>query len=339
MVVVAIVMVALIGFAAIVVDVGSMYVARQRLQTAVDMAALAAGQDLPDTSQATATAAAYVQRNLSDAAVEVTFPDSDSVMVTASDTVHYTFARILGFTSSIVQASGTAAAKSMGQALDYTLFSGSETQTLTLNGSSNYVGGNSHTNKSFTANGSRLTITGACEAVTTVTTHGSQIEIGQRVPNSPYVPMPDFADTIKALAQKAGTYFAGNKTYSSSQVTVDSPIYVEGNLTINGSRFTGRGTIVATGSITFNGSSQKVSATDALAFYSRNGDITLNGSNATIDGIVYAPHGDITMNGSNQTVHGRVIGNTVTINGSSFTVASSTNDLKALPSSGMKLVH
>lgn len=335
----ALAMTVIMGLAAIVADVAAVMVAKQRLQNAVDLAALAAAQDLPDTAQAASTAADYVRRNASDATVDVTFPDADTVTVTASSTVTYTFARVLGYTTATVQAAGSASPGRIGQALDYALFSGSTTVTLTLNGSNQYVGGNVHTNKNFTANGSNLTITGAVEAVTTITTNGSDIDIAQRVPNAPYVPMPDFAETIKAQAQAAGTYFVGNKTYNGSQIDVDAPIYVEGNLTINGSRFTGRGTIVATGNITFNGSNQKVSASDALAFYSKNGNITLNGSNATIDGILYAPNGNITMNGSNQTVNGRVIGNTVTINGSNLTIASSANDVRALPSKGVKLVH
>jgi hypothetical protein len=44
------------------------------------------------------------------------------------------------------------------------------------------------------------------------------------------------------------------------------------------------------------------------------------------------------MNGSNQTVNGRVIGKTVTINGSNLKIQSGTNELKSLPSSGFKLV-
>jgi hypothetical protein len=45
------------------------------------------------------------------------------------------------------------------------------------------------------------------------------------------------------------------------------------------------------------------------------------------------------MNGSNQTVNGRVIANKVTINGSQLTIMSSSNELKSLPTSGVKLVN
>jgi Flp pilus assembly protein TadG len=332
-------MTALLGMAAVSIDIGVLYVEQQHLQNSVDVAALAAGQDMPDTTLATTTANSYVQRNAPNATAVVTFPDSQTVSIKATRTVNFMFAKVLGLTSTTIQAAGSGTAGRIGEALDYTLFSGSTTVPLTLNGSNQYIGGNVHTNKNWDSNGSQLTITGALEAVTSILTNGSQINIAQRIQNAPFVPMPDFSETIKAKAQAAGTYFVGNKTYSSSQITVDSPIYIQGNLTINGSRFTGRGTIVATGSITFNGSSQRVNATDALAFYSKTGNITLNGSNVTIDGIVYAPNGNIDFNGSNQTIHGRVIGNTVTFNGSQLNLSSSNNDLAALPSTGVKLVH
>lgn len=339
MVMIMLAMALFLGLVATVVDVAILMMGREQLQIALDAAALAAAQELPDTTRAAATALDYFQRNGGNATVNVSFPDAKTVTVTASRTVNYVFARILGFSNATMQTTSTATTGQMGQAFNYTLFSGSTTTTLTLNGSQHYVGGDVHSNRDFVANGSKLTITGACEAVTTITTNGSQINIGQRVPNAPNVGMPDFAETIKQQAMQAGTYFAGNKTYNGSSVSVTSPIYVEGSLTINGSGFTGRGTIVASGSITFNGSSLRGSAGDALAFYSKNGSITINGSQATVEGILYAPHGSITLNGSNQTVHGRVIGQTVTVNGSQFTVSSSSGDLAALPANGVKLIH
>ena len=42
-------LVVLLGFAGLVIDVGRVYVAQRQLQAAVDAAALAAGQDLPDS--------------------------------------------------------------------------------------------------------------------------------------------------------------------------------------------------------------------------------------------------------------------------------------------------
>jgi Flp pilus assembly protein TadG len=55
----AVCMVVLIGFAALVVDIGRAYVAQQQLQAAVNAAALVAGQSLPNATNANAAAISY----------------------------------------------------------------------------------------------------------------------------------------------------------------------------------------------------------------------------------------------------------------------------------------
>lgn len=52
-------LIVLIGFAGLVVDIGRVYVAQRQLQQAADAGALAASQDLPDTTAALATARSY----------------------------------------------------------------------------------------------------------------------------------------------------------------------------------------------------------------------------------------------------------------------------------------
>lgn len=330
----------ILGVGALVTDVGIVALERQKFQNAIDAATLAAAQELPDKSKALQTANQYIELNgFSTSDVSVNFSDSDkSVSISGNRNIDFFFARVFGFNNTSVSISSSAVQESVGEAFNYVLFSGSQNATLTLNGSNMYIGGSSHTNKNFIANGSKLTITGICEAVTTITVNGSQININTRIPNAPFIEMPDFSETIKLQAQQNGTYYSGNKTYNGSNMDVSSSIYVDGNVTVNGSHFSGKGSIVATGNITFNGSNLNQSSDDAVCFYSKNGNITINGSNAELDGILYAPKGSIIMNGSNQTVNGRVIGNTVTVNGSGLSIIGGSDDLKSLPSHGVKLV-
>lgn len=336
----AVMLTALLGFCALVSDIGMVLIEKQKLQNAIDSASLAAAQELPDTSKAFDIANEYIQLNgYNPTDVSITFSsDNKSINIVGSKTVNYYFARLFGFESTAVHPSASATLENMGDAFNYVLFSGSQTTTLTLNGSNQFIDGSSHTNKNFVANGSKLTITGICEAMTTITVNGSQININSRLPNAPYVNMPDFSETIKLQAQQAGQYFNGNKTYNGSNMDVNSPIYVNGNITVNGSHFQGQGCVLATGNITFNGSNLNESTNDAVCFYSKNGNITINGSHAVFDGILYAPNGSITMNGSNQSVNGRVIGNTVTFNGSNLSIIGSAHDLTSLPSKGIKLI-
>jgi len=331
----------LMSVAATVVDVGDVMVEHQKLQTTCDSIALAAAQELPNTQKAQDVANQYAEANgFKGTDFTIEYYDSNrTISVSGNKKVNYFFAKVLGYNDTTTYCNASASEESIGGAFDYAVFSGSTINVLTINGSSQYIYGNVHTNKSFVANGSNITITGACEAVSTITVHGSSITIGSKEPNSSLVDMPDFSDSIKAQAQAAGKAYTGNKTYSGSNINVDSSIYVNGNVTINGSHFQGKGCVLASGDITFNGSNLNSTSNDAVCFYSQTGNIYINGSNAQLNGIVYAPKGNIIFNGSNQTVKGRVVGNVVTFNGSSLQVISGQSDLDSLPSHGVKLIE
>lgn len=332
---------AVLGMSAIVVDIGNVAIGRQKLQNAIDSAALAAVQELPSQSKALETVNDYVVKNgFTPSDVKVTFSqDSTEVLIEGTKKIDYLFARILGLEGKSTKCNATALTGNIGQALDYVLFSGSTSTNLIINGSQMYVNGNSHTNAGFIANGSKQTITGACEAVKSVVVNGGQMDISNRMPNSQYVDMPDFSETIRVQAEKSGKYYNSSKEFSGSYVNVDEPIYVDGDLTVNGSHFRGEGCILVTGNITFNGSNLYDSTKDSICFYSKNGKITINGSNINLNGIVYAPNGSITMNGSNQTIMGRVIGKTLVFNGSNLTVDGADSNMGGVPSKGARLVH
>lgn len=334
-----VIVVAMLSISALIVDVGNVMVEKARMQSAIDAIALAAAQDLPDTSKAAAVAQEYAElNNISPSDITLTFSNANnSISVRANKNVEYFFARIFKQNGTTIASQCTAVKSGIGGAFNYVLFSGSTSSALILNGSSMLVQGSSHTNRNFIANGSKLQITGACEAKTTITTNGSQIEVNNRVPNAPFVEMPDFSETIKLQAQQNGTLYNGSKSYNGSNIDVSSNLYINGDLNINGSHFDGKGCIIATGNITFNGSNLNQSSGDAVCIYSKNGNIIINGSGADIDGILYAPNGSIILNGSNQTINGRVIGNVVTFNGSGTSIIGGTNELNSLPSYGVKL--
>lgn len=361
-VLIAILLTVLCSFVALSVDLGLVYMERSNLQTAADAAALAGAKDLPNATTAKNTAVYYAGQNgIGSANVTVTSPyggDATKIEVVCTQTVEYTLARIMGFTSRKVSARAVAEKTGMGGGpFGFAVFSGSPSATLSINGSNQYIGGSAGTNYKFSMNGSNQTITENLQAVSSVTANGSKITIGGTCQGSsisvngssinigdkeysaaPVLEMPDFAATIQAEATAAGTAYKGNKTYNGSNIKVNSPIYIDGNLTVNGSNFTGTGIIIASGNITFNGSNLENSGS-CVCFYSESGDITINGSNITLDGIVYAPNGTITMNGSNQTINGRVIGDKVSFNGSNIHIFSDSGDLNCLPKNSIQLVE
>lgn len=358
-VIVALAMVVILGFAALVIDVGRISLEKQELQNAIDAACLAGAQELPNTATAKVTAYHFIELNgYQDSDIlEPTFTNSNNtISITGSKNVEYTFAKILGFDSTTVQPDASATKEGLGAAFGYTLFSGSPSYTLLINGSSQYIGGSAHSNYKFSINGSNQTILGSSEAVSqnsmngssinisgncqgsSISINGSDINIGTKIFSpAPVIPMPDFSDIIKSQAEAAGQAYEGNKTFSGSNMTVDDSIYVNGNVTVNGSNFIGRGCILATGNLTFNGSNLKNVSGGAVCFYSKNGNITINGSSQGLCGIIYAPNGTITLNGSNQTVNGRVIGNKVLINGSNTRIIGGTNEFTSVPASSVRL--
>lgn len=101
-------LVAFCGLVAISVDVGHMAGTRTDLQKTVDAAALAAAQDLPTTADAAGTAGDYVTLNNGEASYAVSFSGNDTVTVSATESIEYTFGKVLGFTTKTLTADATA---------------------------------------------------------------------------------------------------------------------------------------------------------------------------------------------------------------------------------------
>ncbi|NTW56053.1 MAG: hypothetical protein HGB20_03275 [Chlorobiaceae bacterium] len=250
------------------------------------------------------------------------------------------FAPILGIATSNVKASAVTILNGMGGPFNYALFSGSTSDNLTINGSGLYIRGSAHTNKKLIINGSSITITEAAEAVGTITTNGSNINIGSRLPGSNNMDMPDFSESITTAATAANQKYNTSYTINGSNITSD-PIYVTGEnhtVTVNGSSFTATGAVMADGNITINGSGVS-SGNNQVCFYSKDGDIIINGSSYALNGVLYAPNGRIIINGSGVTVNGSVVGEEITINGSGFNIDRTNYPITSLPGSNVLLVE
>lgn len=100
-------MTALLGFAALGLDIGLTYVERTRLSNALDAAALAASLELPNgDDKATAKAADYLQKNNvdSDNAIIMVGSDHKSIEIQETKNVQHLFAPVLGINNSNVTA-------------------------------------------------------------------------------------------------------------------------------------------------------------------------------------------------------------------------------------------
>jgi len=114
LVLVAAAMTVILGFAALVVDIGSVYLTRSRLINACDAAALAGAHELNSETgsalDAMQEATDYLEHNNiifgeDSFNIEV---DDKTITVESSRTVNYTFARVLGFTSNTVNSRAAA---------------------------------------------------------------------------------------------------------------------------------------------------------------------------------------------------------------------------------------
>lgn len=329
-------MVVIIGCAGLVVDVGNLYIQQAKMQVALDAASLAGAQELPNTVKAQEKAIEYAELNGLEAS-EVTVEIIDgNLFVSADKNVPFFLMSVLGFNNSSVTGSATAAS-GMAQCFDYTLFSGSENDTLRFNGNNLDVYGSSHTNEKFHVNGNYITVTGACQAVGSITSNGNNINIPNRFPNSSFVDMPDYSTEVKEQAEAAGNVYNSSQQYNGNNINVDGSIYVNGNVTLNGNHIYGAGAILSTGNITINGNCISATTNDQVSLYSQN-NITINGNNIVIYGILYAPNGTITFNGNNITVYGKVIGNKVRINGNHIEVNGTDEKVFSLPTQGFRLI-
>jgi formylmethanofuran dehydrogenase subunit C len=332
----------LLGIAGLAIDVGNLYWEKTKLQTAVDAAVLGGGQELPDTLRATSQAQQSISNNSqSPANATITFTNNNlQINVSMTNHVSTYFMGLFGINTVAVSVSAAGVMNGPGGPFNYAIFSGSQTIDLILNGSGYVVKGSVHTNKNLIINGSSINISGAVEAVGTVTLNGSGIVVGSQQPNASNISMPDYSAAIAAAAAAANQVYSGTKTINGSSITTN-PIYVKGipgSITVNGSNFNATGAVMADGNIIINGSGM-AAGDSQVCFYSKNGNITLNGSSLVFNGVLYAPHGYIIINGSAITVKGSVVGNQVILNGSSQAVNRSDYPVTSLPVKHVQLIQ
>ncbi len=361
---VALALVVLCGFAALGVDIGVQSTNQGQLQNAADAAALAAARELPSASTAQSTAAHYAETNGVDPGrTTTTTPykgNANRIEVVCKETVQFSFARIFGLKSTEITARAVAEKTGMtGGPFGYAIFSGSKNSRLGLFQSDLTVKGNVHGNQEVMVNGSNLNFNGNIEAVGQFSTSSGSITVTGTAQGSPAyawggtsgiakllnaaasvvdIAPVDLAAGALAKAQANGTYYNGSQTFGSS-LNLDKCVYVNGNVTLAGTTFSGVGMLVATGNITIASSSIEASSAASACIYSTNGNIEISASNVRVDGVLYAPNGRIQISQANCVINGRVIGNEVQLNGSNTKVLSDSNDLAFLPGGGVTLVE
>jgi Putative Flp pilus-assembly TadE/G-like len=106
---------ALLGMAALVIDLGTWFRSQRDLQAVADSAALAGAQGLPDGGQASAFATQYTTKNGGNGPT-VTFPTADKIKVALQRPAPGFFARVFGVNTVTIRASATAKSFVPGEA-------------------------------------------------------------------------------------------------------------------------------------------------------------------------------------------------------------------------------
>lgn len=93
--------------------------------------------------------------------------------------------------------------------------------------------------------------------------------------------------------------------------------YVYGDVVVRANGRTLAITVVATGNVTVYASTANLSASEArVLFASRYGNLSVEGSAATLEGLVKAPHGHVALLVSGTTMEAHVAGRTLAVSGS-----------------------
>lgn len=344
LVLVAVIMVVLLGSAALAIDVGSFYGAQRKAQSAADAAALAAVQDLPsNTVQATTDVHSYVARNYPGATASIITPyngSSGAIKVTVTANTPAFLSQIWGKTSQNVSASAAAGGSSGSS--PGAVFAGDTScggRGITMNGNNNTVIGGTHSDGSLTLNGNndsfgdtRYGGPNGCSD----TVNGMHLTFGGS--DTPLVDPRDEPFPIDYRKSPPACTFSGTDfSWNDNNFNIDTGVYCASHaITLNGNNLGGTVTLIAP-SITINGNNVdlKPDANGLLFWYTGTGSITVNGNNLE-GGTVFAPTGTIILNGNNAQTTGFVEGNDVLINGNNWQI---TGNGPVMPSGGTSLIQ
>ncbi len=125
--------------------------------------------------------------------------------------------------------------------------------------------------------------------------------------------MPDYRKQLENAVNYKKVYTDEKSVINASEYSLNDAVHAMGNLWIDRTSFSGKGYIRADGDIQYD--AVKNSDDSEIFLYSSDGNIRVQGTNLTINGIIYAPEGTVEINAKNITVNGAVIAKNVELNG------------------------
>lgn len=308
LVLVALLMVVLLGFAALVIDVGSLYITKANLQNAADAAALAGAKDLGTSNDATATAKNYAKMNgCENTAVNPTNTNPTKIEVICTKTVPRIFAVFLSNKDTDVSARAVAQKSGINiEAFNNTLFSGSEDVFITSNKTTK-IKGDVYGYTGINAPGAEIDGDAVVNGSSNINITSANNKIQNRVETIP--DLWPVVQTQKKHCKNMSDFLA--QTHNGTKLDDYDIVYYEGSLDLSNKPISGKGIIFATGQITLDGGGQ-ASKNDSIIFYSGASGFAIHftGSGQFYIGFLYTPNGTCKFSGTSAVLNGRVISKT-----------------------------
>ena len=217
--------------------------------------------------------------------------------------------------------------------LNYALFtSGDETLSLYTNETNIY--GDVHSNKGFYYQGTSIKVDGTLEAAGTIdlkTASGKDCQqVGRQQEKAESLDMPDITQEVYAYCKEKGTVYEKTTDFNSDSIVIEKPVVVEGSASFNATTFLGKGILYAKNSVTYNVGTLATPEDSRVFIAAENGSITLNGSDITLNAVLYAPNGCVNINANHVTLNGRIIAKQVRINGTLININEGPYDFDML---------
>lgn len=197
---------------------------------------------------------------------------------------------------------------------DYVLYSADDTFINTYNA---VINGNVYTGDSFKYSGKNICY------VSEMLNSGSVLgEIRSMNKADSKSNMPDYTNKL-ASGVDYRKLLSGKAVLGDGEYDLSEAVFAKDTLHIDRTSFSGKGYVRADSDILYD--AVKNSDDCELFLYSNKGDIIIQGTDLTINGIIYAPKGKIEINAKNLTINGAVIGDSVELNGTNLTVNKMTD--------------
>lgn len=217
--------------------------------------------------------------------------------------------------------------------LNKTVFSGSD-NGISLYTCKTNIAGDIHTNGNFTYQGTTLDIQGNLRTAGNISVQTSSMEGARKIQSSSegaaLQEMPDITREVSRHIRETGKHYKADQSFGSDKISVDKSLYVEGSINFNATTFEGKGIIAAGKNIIYNVNQLTTHKDSQIFMMSEQGDIIINGTNITMDAVLYAPKGCVRINANEVNLRGRIIAEQVCINGTLINIASGAGDYDVL---------